>query len=298
LLLAAAALGLQGISATAAEETAQVTVGRSRLDISFSEPIPHGLREAALNWITDCGKAVTAYLSRFPVERVKIRVRVRDGQGAKGGTTYGWNGALITLSMGRGSTAESFADDWLLTHEMLHLGFPSVPEQHHWIEEGISTYVEPIARCRAGLKRPEALWKELIDGLPQGLPKAGDRGLDHTPTWGRTYWGGAIFCLLADVRIRERTGNRFGLEHALRAILAAGGTIESDWPLARAIRIGDGATGVPVLSELYEEMKEQPAPVDLDGLWRRLGVTVRGGKITFDEDAPLAAVRRAITSGR
>ena len=58
--------------------------------------------------------------------------------------------------------------------------------------------------------------------MPKGLPAAGDRGLDYTPTWGRTYWGGALFCLLADIDIRKRTSNRFGLQDALRAIVAAG----------------------------------------------------------------------------
>jgi hypothetical protein len=42
----------------------------------------------------------------------------------------------------------------------------------------------------------------------RGEPGPGDGGLDDTDSWGRTYWGGALFCLLADVRFRERTGNR------------------------------------------------------------------------------------------
>ena len=135
-------------------------------------------------WIAESARALAVYLGHFPIERVRIRIRMRDGHGASNGTTYGWHGGLITLSMGRGSTADDFAEDWLMTHEMLHLGFPSVPEQHHWIEEGISTYVEPIARCRAGLKTPEAVWKELMDGLPQGLPERGDQGLDQPPLGG------------------------------------------------------------------------------------------------------------------
>jgi hypothetical protein len=67
------------------------------------------------------------------------------------------------------------------------------------------------------------VWRDLIEGLPHGLPRAGDRGLDFTPTWGRTYWGGAMYCLLADVEIRKRTGNRHGLQDALRGVLAGGG---------------------------------------------------------------------------
>ena len=37
-----------------------------------------------------------------------------------------------------------------MTHEMVHLAFPSVAREHHWIEEGITTYVEPIARAETG----------------------------------------------------------------------------------------------------------------------------------------------------
>jgi predicted metalloprotease with PDZ domain len=130
------------------------------------------------------------------------------------------------------------------------------------------------------------------------LPRREDRGLDFTPTWGRTYWGGALFCLLADIEIRKRTGNRKGLEDALRAILAAGGTIETEWPLTKALRIGDEATGVPVLSELYEKMKASPYPVDLNALWKELGVERKEGLIRFNDSAPLGAIRRAITGAK
>jgi hypothetical protein len=171
-----------------------------------------------------------------------------------------------------------------------------VPERHHWVEEGLATYVEPIARARVGDLTPQKVWGDLVDGLPQGLPERGDRGLDSTPTWGRTYWGGALFCLLADIEIRKRTRNQKGLEDALRAILKAGGTIESDWQLLQAIDIGDNATGTPVLHELYDKMKATPVPVDLEGLWKELGVAKKDGLIRFNDSVPLAAIRRTITA--
>ena len=152
-----------------------------------------------------------------------------------------------------------------MTHEMVHLAFPSVPDEHHWIEEGIATYVEPIARAQVGDLSPEIVWRELVDGLPKGLPAPGDRGLDNTHTWGRTYWGGALFCLMADIEIHRRTNNRYGLQDALRGIVRAGGNMEHDWPLARALKAGDEAIGVPVLTELYDRMKATPITPDLSG---------------------------------
>ena len=55
--------------------------------------------------------------------------------------------------------------------------------------------------------------------MPKGLPRAGEGGMDQSPSWGRTYWGGALYCLQADIAIREQTANRVGLQTALRAIL-------------------------------------------------------------------------------
>ena len=97
------------------------------------------------------------------------------------------------------------------------------------------------------------------------------------------------------IEIRKRTQNKRGLEVALRAILNAGGTIESEWPLTKALRIGDEATGVPVLSELYEKMKATPAPIDLRALWQRLGVERKENGIEFNDYTPLAPIRQAIT---
>src|SRR5580698_11308198 len=104
-------------------------------------------------------------------------------------------------------------------------------ENHHWIEEGISTYVEPVARAQVGQFPASQVWKQFILDMPQGEPAPGDRGLDNTPTWGRTYWGGAMFCLVADVQIRERTHGKHGLGDALRAIVNAGGSIAVAWPI-------------------------------------------------------------------
>jgi hypothetical protein len=179
---------------------------------------------------------------------------------------------------------------------MVHLAFPSVDEKHHWIEEGIATYVEPIARIQAGNLKAEQMWLDLVRDMPQGLPQVGDRGLDHTHTWGRTYWGGALFCLLADIEIRRQTNNGKGLEHALRGILDAGGDIRREWNLEDALRIGDHAVGVNVLESLYAKMKDMPVTVDLDSLWKQLGVQLDGAGVRVDDNATLAAVRRAITT--
>jgi hypothetical protein len=140
------------------------------------------------------------------------------------------------------------------------------------------------------------MWTDLARDMRKGVPDPDDKGLDHTHTWASTYWGGALFCFMADVRIREQTNNKKGLQDALRGILNAGGDIRYDWTVEDALKAGDQATGVPVLIELYGKMKDQPMPVDLSAMWKQLGIDSDGKTVHLNDDAPLAAIRRAITS--
>ena len=284
------------LAATAGEMTSSLLIGNARVDMVIEPTSPYPPAKDIFRWVKSSSESVTNYYGRFPVPRVLIRITPFEGRGVADGMTFGDRGGRITIRVGSDTSPAEFASDWMLTHEMVHLAFPSVDEKHHWIEEGIATYVEPIARIRAGHRTAEQMWLDLVRDMPQGLPQAGDRGLDHTHTWGRTYWGGALFCLLADVEIRRQTNNAQGLEHALRGILDAGGDIRKDWNLQDALGAGDHAVGVSVLQLLYARMKDKPVvSVDLASLWSQLGVQSDGANVRFDDNATLAATRRAIT---
>jgi hypothetical protein len=269
----------------------------STIEVSFEGDTGAVSRDELLNWVKRAATAVCTYYGKYPVAHVKLEVHVRGGPGVHGGTTYPADGGgRIIISVGSGTTVEQLNHDWMLTHEMIHLAFPSMANNHHWIEEGISVYVEPVARVQAGQLSAAEMWKDVMRDMPQGEPQSGDKGLDRTHTWGRTYWGGAMFCLLAEVRIREQTQNRKGLQDALRGILNAGGVITEDWDIERAFAAGDRATGTTVLKNLYREMRDKPAPVDLPALWQKLGIQRNpDGPIEFVPDAPLTNVREAIT---
>ena len=271
-------------------------IGGAKIDVVFRGEFD--LTHAdLLNWVARCARAATAYFGRFPVASARITIAEGRRSGVSNGRSFGENGAGSRLMVGRHATAKDLDDDWMLTHEMVHFGFPSVEERHHWIEEGSATYVEPIARVQSGWLTAEKIWNDMVRDMPQGLPQSGDQGLDNMHTWGRTYWGGAIFCLLADIEIRKHSKNARGLQDALRAINAAGGSIETDWPLERAFEIGDRATRSKCLMDLYREMGSKAVAVDLPALWKQLGVIREDSRVTFDDRAPLAPIRAAITSG-
>jgi hypothetical protein len=283
--------------AKAADVTSTVMVGNSRIDVTIESSEAPISQSDVMKWVQNAAESVTAYYGHFPVPHLTLRVVSFDGTGVRHGMTWAREGGLIRIFAGGKTSAEDFADDWMLTHEMIHLAFPSMADENHWIEEGISVYVEPIARIRAGHWTALKMWNDLVRDMPKGEPQEGDEGLDHTHTWGRTYWGGALFCFVADVEIRKQTKNKEGLEDALRGILQVGGDIRVDWSLERTLGIGDKSVGLLVLEKLYAEWKDKPVQVDLPAMWKELGVVVNGGAVDLKEDAPLSAVRRAIEMG-
>ncbi len=293
--LAAAPVPQAGDSTNA---THSLSACGSTVDVNLQGDTQSISRQIVLNWIQRAVTAVCAYYGKYPVPHVSLNLKIQGRAGVHGGVTYpAEEGARIRISVGPGTTQAQLDDDWMLTHEMIHPAFPYMKESHHWIEEGISVYVEPIARVQAGQLSAAQMWHDVVRDMPQGEPEAGDEGLDRTHSWGRTYWGGAMFCLLADVRIREQTHNRKGLQDALRGILDAGGSIDVDWPIERAFTAGDKATGTTVLMDLYREMGDKPAPADLASLWQQLGIERKpDGSVTFNSNAKLASVREAITS--
>jgi hypothetical protein len=281
-----------------AETRFTIDAALSRIDVSVDATFPQVSDAQLKRWIQNAADAVVAYYGRYSVPHVFLQIRPFDGKGVRGGRTFSVRGGLIRIAVGNETTEDDLARDWMLTHEMVHLTFPSVPDEHHWIEEGIATYVEPIARIQAGQFNASRMWFELVRDMPKGLPQPGDQGLDHTHTWGRTYWGGALFCLLADVEIRRQTQNKKGLEDALRGILNAGGDMRESWELEKAFDVGDHATGTDVLMKLYERMRNGPVETDLSALWKELGIREENGTVQFQDDAPLAAIRKSITARR
>jgi hypothetical protein len=276
----------------------EIKVANADIHVDVDDGAFRGGVGPIVEWVTRSALIVAHYYDRFPTSSLRVRVVAEDGDGVRNGKTFGYNGGFIRVQVGRQVTEDQLHNDWVLVHEMIHLALPDVGDEHAWLSEGLAVYVEGIARVQAGNRTQSDVWSEEIRSMPRGLPQPGDRGLDNTHTWGRTYWGGAMFCLLADVEIHRETQNRFGLQDAVRAIARASGGLAVDWPIERVLKTGDAAVGVPALEGLYAQMKDTPVTPDLMGLWRRLGVEPDCSSVRLVDDAPLAQIRQSIMQSR
>jgi len=256
---------------------------------------PAGIsRDQLVEWVRAAARAVSGYYHHFPTTRLTVVISSESRWHDINGQTYG--ASRIEIEFGPRVTVADLKDDWVLTHEMFHLAFPDLRESHLWMNEGLSTYLEPIARARVGNLPVERVWQQMIDGFPESQSEADNGGLNHDATWGRTYWGGCMFWLLVDIHVRQQTHNRHSLDDALRAILEAGGNGAVHWPVQRVIATADAATGMTALQDQYNQMADKAFNLDLTKFWRQMGVRQVGGHIRYDDSAPLASIRRAITA--
>jgi hypothetical protein len=276
----------------------ELTVGGGHISVAIAgdpRPLDKHRIEA---WVRRSATAISTYFDRFPVDRWGLLVIPADGDHVGPATTWGYRGSITRVSVGRDVTDSFLQNDWVMVHEMTHLALPTVPRRSEWFMEGNATYIEPIARAQAGQLSPQEVWRWAVEDMPKGQPQDGDKGLDHTHTWGRTYWGGAMYWLCAEIAIYKKSQGRYRLQDALRAINRASGGDTAYWNVEQATRAGDIAVKSDALTSLYDELKDRPVTIDLDDMLQQLGISEVAGVIRFDDRAPLAELRRSITSPR
>jgi predicted metalloprotease with PDZ domain len=281
----------------------RLDVAGARLDIALlGAPLAMG-DAAAIGWVQESAACVARLFGRFPVDATVFVVPVRGASEVVFGRVMSLAGASVALLFGDQTRAESVHDNWVVVHELFHLGCPSFVGEGRWLEEGLATYYEPILRERAGWLTEEDLWSHFAREMPRSLRSGGDPPrLEDRDDIDSTYWGGALFALLADVRIRMATGNARSLDDVVRAVLARAGDATHAARVADFLRVGDEATGTHELTAVYQSWALQGENVDLESLWKSLGVGSahgphdRQGAVVLRADAPQAAVRRAIAA--
>ena len=211
----------------------KMTVNGGDILVTFAGELSESERRKFADWIRQCAVAVSTYFGRFPVDRVGLLLVPNAGDRIGPATTYGFDGSAMAVQVGRATSDAQLQSSWVLVHEMVHLALPTVPRRSEWLLEGNATYVEPVARAQVGQLAPQEVWRWAVESMPKGQPGPDDQGLDHTHTWGRTYWGGALFWLMVEITIYERSRGQHLLKDALRAINRASGGNTAFWSVER-----------------------------------------------------------------
>lgn len=279
-------------------ESQEVRVDGSRLRVVFADGKLDASRADVTAWVAASARAVADFWHKFPVPRVQVTLIPLPGrEGVVFGKVLPESAPGVVLLVGEHTRPARLYQDWILIHELFHLGVPSFSGEGRWFDEGLATYYEPIIRARVGWRTEASVWEEFRRAMPQGLAAVGKKGLEDAADFAEVYWGGAIVVMLADIEIRTKTAGARGLEDGLRGVLDAGGHASEVWPLSRTFALSDETCGVAALEPLARAHAHSGRRVDLEALWRQLGVEGRGSALRLNADAPLARVRRSIVLG-
>ncbi len=199
----------------------------------------------------------------------------------------------VMLLYGTKATS-GFESDWVALHELFHLGNPPTEGRYPWFVEGFTTYYTELLRARSGVLPEAKVWGTLASSVraycqPDGVGLSSrSQNLRVNHDWMRVYWSGACLALRVDVAIRQRSKGARSLDDVMRE-LRKGPALDE----AAIVAALDRAAGSPIASSQLVEVNALP----VEALLKDLGVgEMKGDLATLREDAPLSAVRRAMTA--
>lgn len=250
-------------------------------------------------WLSAAVSAVSGLYGEFPAPRIQF-VLVPSGPGSSPvafGMVRRGGGASVLLLPHATATEEQLTRDWTAVHEATHLATPRMHAEDAWLSEGFATYYQEVLRMRAGLQSPQEGWARVVDGFRRGeivgtgrTLREEARDMRETRAFRRVYWQGTAFHLELDVALR-RSG---------RSLDESVGRAQERWN-EQAVWSGDecygvldrsngGAVAAPLMDR-YAAMTNFP---DLADLLTELGIEEDGDVVRLNDQAPLAAIRRAI----
>jgi len=255
--------------------------------------------EDLARWVSRALAAVARFYRVLPGGSVAITLVPVAGATDPGvfGTVMRHGFPSVILYFGAAAAPASFADDWVVPHELFHLGNPPVAHRVPWFIEGFTTYYQDVLRARAGLLPPDAAWADLGGGFARrcapesGRPLADEsRRLRELHHYTRVYWGGACLAFLVDSAIRERTGNHRSLDDLLRELRLAPHPLDEP----EIISALDRAAGHSLATRVLQSNK----PIDYQSTLNRLGVhPIDANHARLDGNAPLSSIARSIMKG-
>ena len=144
-----------------------------------------------------------------------------------------------------------------IAHELMHFwnGHTLVPANNsdeEWFKEGFTDYLTLIHLSRSGLDRREITYRKLenlarryviakaLMGSTDSMRAAGAQ--KHQNRF-LVYGGGALVGFVLDVRIREASGNKAGLDDMMAAMYDEFGTSSEQYTLEDIVRIASAVSG-------------------------------------------------------
>jgi hypothetical protein len=287
----------------------EIEVPGARLRVSVLHGSPEVEWDFVREWLTRAATAVTTLYGRFPVDTAQLIVVPN----ARGNEPVPWayvvRGGMpsVHFFINQRKPLSEFLTDWTAVHELSHLLLPYIRPEDAWLSEGMASYYQDVLRGRSGMIPVAEAWRHMHAGFRRGmksmpgatLADATDR-MYRDGAFMRVYWSGAAIMLLADQRLRSRSGGAQSLDLALARLRECCLSPETGWSARELFARLDQLTGTTVFAELHEQQVRSNRFPDLDECYRLLGLRpdATSEEIELLEAAEQLAFRNAIMTAR
>jgi M61 glycyl aminopeptidase len=257
-------------------------------------------------WLAHVSRAAVSAYGRLPLADVQVLVIPvrRSHEPVEFGESTRGQGHGLTLFVDPSQIARSLDRDWVAVHELSHLFHPYLGERGSWLAEGLATYYQNVLRARSGWLTPAQAWEQIDAGFGRGraATPAGDtvtlEDASAQDRFMRIYWSGTAYWLEVDAELRRSSANRLNVDEALRRFDACCLPSYRAWEPRDFVARLDTLLGTDVFVRRFDAYNGRRDFPDLDPLYRELGIRRDGRRLTFDDSAPDASVRRAIMAPR
>jgi hypothetical protein len=289
-------------------EEMEIEVPGAVLRVALLDGSPAVEPDFVRQWLTRAAFAVTTLYGEFPVAQAQLVVV----PGARGNEPVPWAYVLrggapsAHFFINQRRSLDEFMTDWTAVHELSHMLLPYIRPEDAWLSEGTASYYQNVLRARGGMISEGEAWQRLHSGFRRGMKSMPGLTLaDATErmfrdgAFMRVYWEGAAMMLLADQRLRQRTGGEQSLDSALARLRECCLAPDAAWQARGLFDKLDELTGTTVFSELYEAHVKSTAFPRLAEAYRLLGLELdaEGESIRMVDAASQIAARDAIMRG-
>lgn len=221
-------LGLSApVPAWAERAPTRITVPGAILSVEFATDVDAATSRDIIAWLDHVAGQVSMPYGRFPIDSPRVVV-IPTESGSRGGNSpvpFGRvtrrGGETVELYVDVDRPIEDLYADWTATHEFSHLLLPRISWRQRWISEGFASYYQNVLMARAGQYTTAQAVRKLSEGLGRGRRSRPELSPNEAALEGvsraryKIYWSGAAIALLADIRLRERSGGEESLDMVL-----------------------------------------------------------------------------------
>jgi len=262
-------------------------------------------RPAILDWLRVTATDVSLTYGRFPNPSPQVVVVPISSDRSDGAVPFGRvirdGGETVQFFINPERPIGEFLDDWTATHEFSHLMLPYLDKRHRWVSEGFAQYYQNVLLARSGAYDERYAWQKLYDGLERGRKSRPELSPNEAAEGGirtglmKVYWSGAAIALMADVRLRTRSGGSESLDQVLGRLQQCCLPGSRVWSGTDFFETLDSLLDEPVFMPLYRRYADTAGFPDTAELLAQLGLSVSDGEVSLRRKSEFADIRAAIT---